>query len=286
MNWKEILLKMIGACMRPGISSECLIKTFTAVLNGIGPRRDIALQNFKIAFPDSDEKQRCQWVRQSYEHLIRMGAECIMLQKDPRQVFEWVVSCRGGERLQKAAAGGKGAILISGHVGNWELGASWVAQQRYAPLTGIVRHSQDPSEKSLVDQLRNKLGVQTLSKDAPMTRVVGLLRRGEFVGILSDQHGGNAGISTPFFGLPTSTSPGAAVFAWLTGTPLIPIRAVRLAPCRFEMVISPPIEWVKGSDRDAAILDITTKINEAVEEMVRAVPDQWLCQHRRFREHY
>ena len=286
MNWKEVLLKVVGTCMRPGISSECLIKIFTTLLNGVGPRRDIALQNFKIAFPESDEKQRRQWVRQSYDHLIRMGAECIMLQKDPRQVLEWVVSCRGEEWLEKAAAAGKGAILLTGHVGNWELSASWAVQQGYAPLTAVVRHPQDPSEKSLVDQLRNKLGIKTLSKDAPMTRVVGLLRRGEFVGILSDQHGGNAGIPAPFFGLPTSTSPGAAVFAWLTGTPLIPIRAVRLAPCRFEVVVSPPIEWVKENDRDAVILDITTKINEAVEEMVRAAPSQWLCQHRRFREYY
>ena len=286
MNWKVTLLKMIGACMHPGMSSECFIKTFTAVLNGVGPRREIALQNFKIAFPDSYKKQRCQWVRQSYEHLIRMGAECIMLQKDPRQVLEWVVRCRGEEWLEKAVASGKGAIIISGHVGNWELGGSWIAQKGLAPITAIVRHSQDPKEKSLVDAMRNKLGVKTLSKDAPMTRAVNVLRKGEFVGILSDQHGGNAGISAPFFGLQTSTSPGAAVFAWLTGTPLIPIRAVRLAPCRFEIVISPPIEWTKGNDRDAAILDITTKINQSVEEMVRAAPGQWLCQHRRFREHY
>lgn len=286
MNPKEILFKIATACMRPGVSSECLIKTFAALLNGVGPRREIALRNFEIAFPESDEQQRRAWVRQSYEHLVRMGAECVMLQKNPQQVLEWVTECRGVEWLEKAAADGRGAILVAGHLGNWELGASWVAQRGYAPITGIVRHSQDPREKSLVDQLRNKLGTKTLSKDAPMTRAAGLLRRGEFLGIMVDQHGGSAGIPAPFFGLTTSTSPGAAVFAWLTGAPLIPLYAARVAPCRFEVEVSPPIEWTKAQGRDAAISDITRKINEAMEKMVRAIPGQWLCQHRRFREHY
>ena len=158
-------------------------------------------------------------------------------------------------------------------------------ESRMEPDTG-VRESDDRDERGLIADMRTRLGVMSMSKRAPMTRAVSLLKRGEFLGILPDQHGGNEGIPVPFFGLETSTSPGPAVFAHHTGAPLVPIFSHRIAPCRHRIRIAPPVEWQKLSNRDDTIRAVTRKINEVVEQMVHEAPDQWLAQHKRFKEYY
>jgi KDO2-lipid IV(A) lauroyltransferase len=119
-----------------------------------------------------------------------------------------------------------------------------------------------------------------------MTRVVSILRRNEFLAIMPDQHGGAGGIRAPLFGLKTPTSQGIAVFAYLTGKPIIPVFTRRISPFKHVMRFGPPVEWERASSRDETIYGITRAVNKAVEEIILEAPDQWLAQHKRFKEYY
>lgn len=222
-----------------------------------------------------------EMVRETYDNLAWVATETLALQRDPARVLEWVET-EGADIL--CGLRNKAAILFTAHVGNWELMACWIAQFTADKLTVIVRESDDETERGLIATMRSRMGVTSISKRLPMTRVTSLLKRGECVGILPDQHGGKDGITLPYFGVETSTSPGPAVFAYLTGAPLVPISSRRIAPFRHKVLVEPPIEWHKLADRDETIRDITRKINESMERMVRAAPGQWLAQHRRFKE--
>ncbi len=282
MTWKSSLVDLIAHILRPGWRAGIVAVPLVALLRLAGPRAAVARKNLEIALPDETPERRRQILRGTYEHMIWVGLEALMLQRDPSQVLEWV-EVEGSERLE--ALRGKPAILFMGHVGNWELTACWIAQMGHK-VTAIVRESDDCDERGLIADMRARFGVMSMSKRVPMTRAVSLLKRGEFLGILPDQHGGNEGIPVPFFGLETSTSPGAAVFAYLTGAPLVPIFSHRIAPCRHRIRVASPVEWEKRKDRDDTIREITRKINEVVEGMVREAPDQWLAQHKRFKEYY
>lgn len=282
MSWKTSLVDLIAAVLRPGWRTEALAVPLAALLRLAGPRASIARRNLEFALPNASPQERARLLRGTYEHMIRVGLETIMLQRDPKLALEWA-DAEGAERLD--ALRGKPAILLTGHVGNWELMACWIAQRGHK-VTAIVRESDDREERGLIAAIRGRMGVASMSKRAPMTRAVSLLRRGEFLGILPDQHGGNDGISVPFFGLETSTSIGPAVFAYLTGAPLIPIFTRRVARGRHKIRIAPPIEWDKLANRDDTIREITRKINGTIEQMVLEAPDQWLAQHKRFKEYY
>ena len=282
MTWKTSLVNLFAHVLRPGWRAAALAAPLSALLRLVGPRSAIAKKNLEIALPDATPAERARVLRGTYDHMVWMGLEAIMLQRDPRQVFEWV-EAEGVERLE--ALRGKPAIFLAGHVGNWELAACWVAQQGYK-ATVIVRESDDNDERGLIANMRTRFGFKSMSKRAPMTRAISLLKRGEFLCILPDQHGGNEGIPVPFFGLETSTSQGAAVFAYLTGAPLMPFFSHRIAPYRHKIYIAPPIEWQKLENRDDTIREVTRKINAVVEQMVREAPDQWLAQHKRFKEYY
>lgn len=279
---KTALVDLTAAVLRPGWRGEALAVPLTALLRLAGPRSAVALKNLELALPDASPRELARLLRGTYGHMIRVGLETVMLQRDPKLALEWV-DAEGTERLD--ALRGKAAILLTGHVGNWELMACWIAQRGHK-VTAIVRESDDREERGLIAAMRERMGVLSMSKRAPMTRAVSLLRRGEFLGILPDQHGGNDGIPSPFFGLETSTSIGPAVFAYLTGAPLIPIFTRRVAPCRHKIRVAPPIEWEKLASRDDTIREITRRINGTIEEMVREAPDQWLAQHKRFKEYY
>jgi KDO2-lipid IV(A) lauroyltransferase len=280
VSWKISLVKLLSRWLRPGFSANCLAVFLSAALKIAGPRRGVAYENLSLVLPEEPKGEIRRFVNETYEHMVWMAIEFIMLQRDARQALLWV-EYENAELLDSLA--GKGAILLTGHVGNWELTAAWLAQRGYS-VTAIVREPRDGDERSLIENMRERVGVKCLPKTTSMTRAVSLLKRGEFLGILPDQYGGAAGVIAPLFGVETSTSQGAAAFAYLTGRPLIPIFSRRLSPCRHKIRIAPPIEWEKLATRDETILDVTRKVNEIVERMILEAPGQWLAQHRRFKD--
>ena len=279
MNWKEAAVAVLSKALRPGIRANCLAAALSAPLRFIAPRRSVAEKNLEIALPDAGGAERRRILRGIYDHLVWTGIEFIMLQRDPKLALEWV-DAENTPLLD--SLDGQGAILLTGHVGNWELAAAWLAQRGHK-VTAIVQETDD---HGLIERMRSRVGVRSMPKSEPMIRAAAVLRRGEFLGILPDQHGGASGISSTFFGLETSTSPGAAVFAYLTKKPLVPIFSRRISPYRHLVRIGDPIKWSARGGRDATIADITGRINKEVERMIIEAPDQWLAQHRRFREHY
>lgn len=286
MSLKGLLCDVIAFLANPGWRGVAIARFFSSILKMVKPRHSIAEKNYQIAFPNTSNAERENWIRESYEHMAFMAVECLVLQKDVKQVNSWVTEVSGAEHLEAAARAGRGAILNVCHAGNWELGGAWIAAQNLAPLSVIVRHPQDVDEQKLIETLRRRLGLHTISKYDPMIQMARRLRRGEFLAIMTDQHGGPDGILAPFFGLQTSTSQGAAVFARLTQAPLIPAICIRLAPFKYKVVILPPIKWEELNDREKTIHEITARINQSVETMISLAPGQWLSQHRRFKEHY
>jgi KDO2-lipid IV(A) lauroyltransferase len=250
------------------------------LLRFISPRRKIAARNLEIALPDRTPEERRLILRGTYDHLVWVGVEFMALQRDPGQVLKWM---EADDASGLDVEGG--AIIIAAHVGNWELLAAWLAQSGYK-ITAIVREPDDAGERDAISEMRARVGVSVLPKTAPMTRAISVLRRGELLGIMPDQHGGVEGIQVPLFGLETSTSKGAAIFAYLTGKPLIPLSSRRISPFRHKITVGAPIEWKHLGSRDETIYGITLLINRAIEGMIREAPDQWLAQHKRFKEHY
>lgn len=280
MSLKSAAIRILSSLMRPGISSLCAAAVLCPLLRAAGPRRAVAERNIRRAMPDAPDDEVRRLVRATYDHIIWTGIEFLALQRDPRQVLDWV-EAEGTEILDSVRD--DGAILLTGHVGNWELAAAWVAQSGI-DITAIVRESSDEGERRAIDGMREHVGVHVLSKAASMKRAVDVLRRGSCLGILPDQFEGSSGIKVPFLGIETSTARGPAVFALLTRRPLIPIFSHRVAPFRHKLRIAPPIEWSERETRDETIYEITRKVNDVMGEMVREAPGQWLAAHRRFRE--
>src|SRR5437899_447634 len=175
------------------------------------PRR-LAVTHMGLAFPELDLATRRRLVRATFRHAGQAFAELSLFETILRRPD--YIRLEGVEALDTALARGRGAIAVTGHVGNWELLAAWAAAIGY-PITVVVRRVTDLRFHSLIIRFRAAAGVEILVRDDPrfIAGVTEALRRNRIVAMLIDQDTRGAGVFVPFFGRPAHTPPGAAVLA-------------------------------------------------------------------------
>jgi len=279
---KATLLNLIASLSRPGWRARCVAAFFSSGLRVLRPRRCVAEENLRMVYPQASQEWIRDTVKKVYTHISWMVAEYLSLLRDPRQVLDWVEIVEGKEILDELKSAGRGAIIITGHVGNWELLAAWLAQSGY-PLTAVVRNPDDRELSEMISAYRTRMGVGTFEKHFVMKDAVRFARKGGFLGLLPDQAWNITGIRTRFLGHFCYTAGGPAAMAHLAGVPVVPVVSYRLAPFRHKVIISPPVPMAEGLGRNEALQENTERMNTAIETMILRNPEQWLWLHRRWR---
>jgi len=237
--------------------------------------RTRALRNLGHAMPEMSEARRSEVLIEMLDSLTRTLTEYRYLQKltDDKDRIEVV----GLEHLHAAKGAGNGAVLVTGHFGNWEAVRIAFAQNGWPPAI-IYREFNNP----LFDRFGQKLMSVT---DAPIFHKgrrgsLGMLRHvrgGGATLILTDQRFSRAP-EIPFFGQPARTSMGSAEIALNYGAALLPVRGERIGrTSRFRVVIEPPLETVERSAEE-----VTAEINNRLETWVRDRPEQYFWMHNRW----
>jgi KDO2-lipid IV(A) lauroyltransferase len=178
------------------------------------------------------------------------------------------------EVLQK----GKGGILVTAHLGNWEMGGAVLPALGF-PLSVVALAHKDLRVNALFNAQRESFGAMVIQTDVAVRRVVEHLRRNRLVAILADKDFGNRGIVMDFFGRKTMIPKGAAFFSIKTGVPIVPAFFLRRDDGHFEISIHPPLEpphLPNGKITDEAAKDYIQKYLTIIEDEIRKNPSQWL----------
>ena len=247
-----------------------------------GERASYVRRNLEIAFPEASETFRRTIGRASYEHFGLNALELIRTRDWDIASVERRVTFRGADHLQAAMAGGLGAIGLTLHLGNFELGVTAL------PLLGIevVAIARTLRNALLYRELvgiRSQRGqvVDRRRAALPMMRAI---RDGKLVLVLNDQYvRPSHGAFAPLFGARCSTSTGVATVAVRTGAAIVPMYIVRGGPEQHVITFEPPLDVELTGDRKADTQRITEQCNAALEAIIRRHPDQWMWGHRRFR---
>jgi KDO2-lipid IV(A) lauroyltransferase len=178
---------------------------------------------------------------------------------------------------------GQGIIVLSAHLGNWEVAGRAVSTIK--PLTGIARRMNNPLVNQLMEARKPRERYRMTPKhDADTMRLVKVLRQGEVLAILADQHTPARGMRLPFFGHEAMVHTSPALLHLVTGAPLLFAYCVRTGPMQFRMRISPPITHTRTGNREADTRAILEQYLAHIESAVREAPDQYLWAHRRWRD--
>jgi len=243
-------------------------------------RRAVILENLRRAFGSERDAAELRRIgRGSLEHLgMNLVESCVFMFRPPARLLGRV-ELDGVEHVKDAAVQGRGVLLLTAHLGNWELLAA-AHVLTGLPLSVVLRPLDEPALDGVVDRLRKRTGAELIVKRRALRDVLDALRRGRMVGILLDQNAARAeGVFVPFFGTPASTLRSLAVLALRTEAPVVPVFIRRLAGGRHVVEIRPPVP--PPADGDAAAF--TARFNEAIEEAIRRAPEQWFWLHRRWR---
>ncbi|MDA8196974.1 MAG: hypothetical protein M0019_07200 [Actinomycetota bacterium] len=181
----------------------------------------------------------------------------------------------GKERMAEALSQGKGAIVISPHVGNWDYGAAFFRTNNI-PATAVVEHLESERIYNFFNELRAHFGAKTIAHDDnPFPKMIAALERNELLVIISDRSLDASSIEVDFFNTKVNFPLGAAFLALRSKAPLLPMSVTSLPNGRFHIDVGPLLNLeTRGSfKRDAQIL--SQRIANYFEDVIRRSPSQW-----------
>jgi len=245
---------------------------------------DRAVANLGIAFPDAPEPVRRAMTAAMFRQLGRNAFEFLRLEgAAPDAVKARVSRIEGMESFLAAYQRGKGVIVITGHIGCWELLPAYFAAMGYA-VTVVGRRMAVTRLNQRLVTARRGLGVTSLDRDDNPRPMFDVLARGEILGVLIDQHTRVAGAWVPFFGRPAHTPTAVAKLALSTGAAIVPMGIFLECTGRHVVRVMPEVAVRDTGRREADVRHITADASQAVEALIRMDPAQWVWFHRRWRE--
>jgi len=269
-----------------------------------GPRTRRVRAQLAVAFPEVDAEQRMQWEREVFAHLGQGLAELLLMLGRHRGEMLSSMKVIGLEHLERAIreSGGKGAVVIGPHLGNWELGAAKLAALG-VPVSAVYRGLRQPALERAILQIRagaSRGGKNPAADDGgepiqqiAMGRRAGVqfiraLDAGRNVLVLLDQHARrDEGMLVNFFGRPANTRFGPLKLAARTGAPVLLAFARRDPDGRHHRLTFHPALQLEpgGSDDEDVLRRNRQRVTAEIEKEIRASPWQWIWTHRRWRGH-
>jgi KDO2-lipid IV(A) lauroyltransferase len=274
---KALMLMPRGAA----ISAGRLVALAAYYLHG--RLRRVGYRNLALAMPELGEAERRVIVRGVFTNLGRLLGEFTQFPKIRRENISELVEYDGFENYSRASDRGRGVLMLTGHIGAWELCA--FAQGVYGhPLSFLVRPLDNPLLDRMVRQYRELSGNRTIDKNRAVKSVLEILRGGRDVGLLIDANTmPDQGVFCDFFGMPACSTTGLAVFALRAEAPVVPgflIWDERLKKHR--LCFEPEIQLIRTGDFKEEVMLNTARFTKVIEEYARRYPDQWLWVHKRW----
>ena len=267
------------------IFSRLLAKTVYSLLGNL---RRTAQINLEIAFPEKTSAERDEIAKASFLNLGRILTEVSRFNKISVEELEQRVKIEFDEETAKIyeaeKAQGRGTIIVSPHLGNWEIAVFAYSAFR-EPLSYLARPLDNPLIEEMTVNLRTRFGNRPIDKSNSVSTVMKILHDGGVLGVLPDVNTQTKeGVFVPFFGVPACTTSGVAMLAMRTNSMIIPICGVwDEENNRYKLINGKIIEPVKTGTRQEMIVETTALYTAEIEKFIRKYPKQWLWIHKRWK---
>ena len=246
------------------------------------PRRwKTANDNLAAAYPDMPAAEREALARKALSNAGRIGAEIIKSRHLTKEALFEKVRYENMEILDAALAEGKGVILNTGHLGNWE--TTGVVLTAHGYKLGVVgRLIKNPYVDAWLKETRCRFGLNLIAHKNPFFTSVKWLKGGNITAILIDHNIRKGGVFIPFFGRPAATSNLSALLAVRLGSPVVSVAITRQGSVQTCRIVG-PMRANPDADPEAEIQRLTVAMVKQLEDFVKASPADWLWGHNRWK---
>ena len=250
----------------------------------LGKRRQIALDNLKIAFGNTLTVQEHREI--CLQSFINVGKTAIEFLRFPKLTHANIwreVNVTGTEHIVNSLNKGRGAVVFLPHFGNWELLAlvyGVIIPNRAKALAFPLKGRR---LNALVWKYREHLSLKLIPRRQAVKETFRALKSNYAVGFFADQDGGREGVFVNFFGQLASAVRGPVTFALKTGAPLHFSLDLRQPDDRHQVHISPQVALERSDNFEQDVQTNTARLMDRLEEYIRQYPAQWLWMHNRWK---
>jgi KDO2-lipid IV(A) lauroyltransferase len=223
-------------------------------------------------------------LRLEYRNLGWLLAEFCQMSTYTLPFANTFIRYEGLDHYLAARARGKGVLVLTGHLGAWELSSFYHSLAGH-PMGMVIRRLDNPLVDALVNRIRCQHGNRVLHKDDFARGLIAAMRAGDTVGILMDTNmTPPQGLFVPFFGVPACTASGLARVALKTGAAVLPgFLLWEDSEQQYVLRFYPELALASTGDPEADTLDNTARFTAVLEDSIRQYPSQWLWMHRRWK---
>lgn len=271
------------ACRLPRSWAYAAANAVAALIMVGSPRRQrLAETNLAATFPELAPAEVRRVRRASVRSIFRTLVELLMLPALAPEDLRQLVDTSELEAVAPLLADDRGTVFVTGHLGNWEWFGALLGQggKRFSAVALDAPHQ---TTSGLINNARASHGVNVIHRD-DLRQMISVLRDGEILGILPDQHAYAGGEWLEFLGRPGWTFTSPALLAARTGARVVTGFCIRQADGRYRVEGVCEVPLVDSGDRDADLITNTVRINVEVEAAIRRHPEQWLWMHDRWKQ--
>jgi KDO2-lipid IV(A) lauroyltransferase len=256
----------------------------TVAYLALGRLRKVGQANLAMAFPGMGSEQQEKILRAMYRGLGWQLAEFCHMPRLTLVRANRFIRYEGLNNFLSARARGKGVLILTGHIGAWELSSFYHSLAGY-PMSMVIRRLDNSLLDRYVNHIRCLHGNRVLHKDDFARGLIAAMRTGETVGVLMDTNmTPPQGVFADFFGTPACTAAGVARVALKTGAAVVPGFMVwHPQEKKYVLHFLPALDLIRTGDDEAGAHANTQIFNRSLEAIIRQYPEQWLWVHRRWK---
>jgi KDO2-lipid IV(A) lauroyltransferase len=245
--------------------------------------RRLALSNLDKAFGrELSPAERRRIARNSFKNFGRVVADILKWTQLREPEKEKLLTIEGEEYIRRALEEGKGVLLFSAHLGNWEVAA--LAISKIGRLSVVARPLDNRLVEKELARFRESLGTRVISKFQAAKPILQSLRQNEIVAILIDQNVlRSQAVFVDFFGFSAATTPSLASFYLRTRAPLIPVFCYPTPSLSYLVKVGQPLEIELTGEASQDMLKITQCSTKIIEAEIRDHPSSWFWFHNRWK---
>ena len=249
--------------------------------------RRIVRRNLKFIYPDWTPERVNRISKSIFQNMgITVLEICQMIYFSGDNIMD-KVKIRGEEHLFNAMSNNKGTILITAHLGNWEMMALFFPLYFKMPIIAVDRQIKNRIINRWIRRLRTKFGNRTIEKGGALPEMTISLRQNKILGVLIDQGTKSSlGVKIKFFNKFVTATPAIALLALRCKSPVLPAFCTRNEDGTYDVNIEPPLALKRTDDLSADLKKNTQIMMDTIEKAVRENPEQWFWVHRRWRKYY
>lgn len=269
----------------PRRSAMAMTRALAAIYYSLFKKnRVLTIRHLMLAFEnEKTDREIRQIAKGVYYHFAVTLVDVIRIPNFVKEGINTYIRAENLDILEKARKEGKGAIILTGHFGNWELMGAWMAQNKQN-IRVVGSPLVNPWLDKLVVNMRNQAGYQNITRGQGTREILRALKRGDVVGMLIDQDMKDiSGVFVNFFGKKAHTPTGPLVLAAKFNVPIIPMFMHLTENLTYHVTCYPPIELIDTGNLEADLISNTQKCSDIYESVIRRHPEQWVWFHKRWK---